>query len=80
MLHHQVVAPGTDSKDSCSCNFCHSCNVSFSHNASFSYNVTVMPLLYRCVTNFLSTTVNYYTDILNVFKCHLLNVGYLQIR
>ena len=32
-----------------------------------------MLLRYHCVTHFLSTRVNYYTDILNVFKCHLLN-------
>ena len=39
--------------------------VSAVNYVGFSYIVTIMPLHYRCVTNFLSTTVNYYSDILN---------------
>ena len=53
---------------SCICNFGHSCNVSFSCNVGHSHIVTVMPLRYRCVINFLSNTVHYYTDILNVLN------------
>ena len=68
MRHYQVVAPGTDSKDRVAAVILVSCNVSFSRNVGFSYNVTVMPLRYRCVTNFPSNTFNYYTDILNVFN------------
>ena len=37
-------------------------------NVGCSSNVTVMPLRYRCVKNFPSITVNYYTDILNVLN------------
>ena len=53
---------------SCICNFGHSCNVSFCCNVGYSYNVTVMPLRYRCVTNFLSNTAQYCTDVLNVLN------------
>ena len=53
---------------SCICNFGHSCNVSFRSNVGYSYNVKVMPLRYRCVTNFQSDTVHYYTDIPNILN------------
>ena len=68
MWHYQVVAPGTDSKDRVAVvilvTLVMLVSVVMLHG--FSYNVTVMPLRYCCVTNFLSNTVNYYTDILNV--------------
>ena len=74
MYHSSVgllfAAHRTDNKDrvAVSCNFGHSCSVSFGCHFGYSYNVTVMPLRYPCVTNFLSNTVNYYTDILNVLN------------